>query len=44
MEKTMKMIIRLLKIYIEVWIYQCINNEYTPKNGDFFWRNDESIL
>ena len=19
-------------------IYRCINNEYTPKNGNFFWK------
>ena len=31
-----KMAIQLLKIYLELGIYQCINNEYTPKNGEFF--------
>ena len=25
-------------------IYRCISNECTPKNGDFFWKNDENIL
>ena len=40
------MMVQLLKLYLELdhlsnW---CINNEYTPKYGDFFEKNDESIL
>ena len=35
------MITRLLKLYLEL---SRINNEYTTKNGDFFEKNDESIL
>ena len=25
-------------------IYRCINDKYTPKNGDFYRKNDESII
>ena len=32
------MIIQLLKIYIELYHLSIINNEYTPKNGDCFWK------
>ena len=27
--------IQLLKLYLELTIYRCINDEHTPKNGDF---------
>ena len=30
--------VRLLKLYLELGHYRCINNEYTPKNGGFFWK------
>ena len=36
---------QLLKLYLELTIYRCINDEHTPKNGDFNKKkNDESIL
>ena len=31
------------RMNIHQWIY-CIFNDYTPKNGDFFEKNDEKIL
>ena len=38
------MMVRLLKLYLELGHYRCINKEYTPKNGVFSGKNDESIL
>ena len=40
------MMIQLLKLYLEAWIYWCKNDEYTPKNDSFFFlqKNDENIL
>ena len=39
MQKTMKihlkMTIQLLKVYLELVIYRCNNDEHKPKNGDF---------
>ena len=47
MQKTMKiqlkMTIQLLKVCLELVIYRCNNDEHKPKNGDFNWKNDESI-
>ena len=31
-----KTMVRLLKLYLELGPYRCINNKYTPKNGGFF--------
>ena len=36
--------IQLLKLYLEFTIYRCINDEHTSKNGNFFLKNNESIL
>ena len=30
--------------YLELTIYRCKNDEHTPKNGDFYRKNDENIL
>ena len=38
------MTIQLLKLYLELTIYQHKNDKYTPKNGDFNRKNDVNIL
>ena len=38
------MTIQLLKLYLELVIYRCKNDEHTPKNSDFNRKNGESIL
>ena len=35
---------QLLKLYLELTIYRCKNDEHTPKNGNFNRKNDEIIL
>ena len=35
-------VIQLLKLYLELTIYRCINDEHTPKNSDFNQKNGES--
>ena len=41
---NLKITIQLLKLYLELAIYRCVNNEHTPKNGNKNRKNDESIL
>ena len=44
-EKLVKFtMIQLLKLYLELDHLLMINNEYTPKNVDFFRKYDESTL
>ena len=38
------MTIQLLKLYLELVINRCKNDEHTPKNGDFDRKDDESML
>ena len=33
------MAIQLLKLYLELNIYRCRNDENTPKNGEFYRKN-----
>ena len=44
MNIQLKMTVQLLKLYLELAINRCKNDEHTPKNGNFNRKNDESLL